>query len=477
MLTSDFSWVFWAEEPHRTMKVFVSYSSHDDVAVRSLVADLERARQQVWLDQDLGGGDAWWAEILEQIRACTVFVFALSNNSLYSTPCRAELDYAKALRLPILPVQIGEVGSYRTDPIFSMQFVDYRDTTKSSIIDLVSALHERGTRRVELPDPLPEPPPIPYEYLQRLGASIHGSAELSPAAQAAMSLELRTALQYEQDNSVRDDIRALLRALRGRHDITHAIVREIDSILDKDAAGAAIPPFSDTAPVCDLAGSDARTPDRPPESTAESSSPAETPDPGQTDTDRPVPATLVDTPGGAETISASPPAPAEALSKPRTRLTRRTKMTLVAGTTVIGAVIAAAVTIPAILGHQQSQTSRHSAADGGVRPAGTDEQGFLNSDARCDPGHPAAAMGSTTQTELVLCQTGPGSFYYRGVRLSDGALIALANAVRSAGGYDVTNPADRTRYEIRPHRLTLLRTDGQVAAQETMVAYWSIPTS
>ena len=111
----------------------------------------------------------------------------------------------------------------------------------------------------------------------------------------------------------------------------------------------------------------------------------------------------------------------------------------------------------------ETSGSHHSAADGGVRPAGTDEQGFLNSDARCDRGRPAAAMGSTTQTELVLCQTGPGAFYYRGVRLSDGALIALANAVRSAGGFDVTNPADGTRYEIRPHRLTLLMTDGHVA--------------
>ena len=66
---------------------------------------------------------------------------------------------------------------------------------------------------------------------------------------------------------------------------------------------------------------------------------------------------------------------------------------------------------------------------GGVRPAGTDEQGFLNSDARCDPGHPAAAMGSTTQTELVLCQTGPDAFYYRGVRLSDGALTGAIEVV------------------------------------------------
>lgn len=129
------------------------------------------------------------------------------------------------------------------------------------------------------------------------------------------------------------------------------------------------------------------------------------------------------------------------------------------------------------IGPIETSGSHHSTADGRDRPAGADEQGFLNSPARCDPGHPAAAMGSTTQTELVLCQTGPGAFYYRGVRLSDGALTALANAVRSAGGFDVTNPADGTRYEIRPHRLTLLMTKGQVAGQETMVAYWSIPAS
>ena len=156
-------------------------------------------------------------------------------------------------------------------------------------------------------------------------------------------------------------------------------------------------------------------------------------------------------------------------------------------TAISGAIVAIAGLLTALhqvglLGSSHDGTTETSAPTtqrptGGVRPAGTDEQGFLNSDARRDPGHPAAAMGSTTQTELVLCQTGPDAFYYRGVRLSDGALIALANAVRSAGGFDVTNPADGTRYEIRPHRLTLLMTDGQVAASETMRAYWSIPTS
>ena len=66
------------------MKVFISYSRADDAAVRSMASDLQRARLQVWLDEDLGGGDAWWSEILGQIRRCTAFLFALSDDSLSS---------------------------------------------------------------------------------------------------------------------------------------------------------------------------------------------------------------------------------------------------------------------------------------------------------------------------------------------------------------------------------------------------------
>jgi len=210
------------------MKIFISYSRRDDAPVRSLVADLQRARQQVWLDEDLGGGEAWWTQILEQIRDCTVFVLALSSNSLSSKPC---LDYAKALGVPILPVQVGAVVSYRDDPIFAMQLVDYRDPTRDSAMALISALHDRAAGRGELPDPLPEPPPIPYAYLQRLGAAIRGDAALSPQTQMGMVFELREALREEDDDTVRDDIRNLLRALRARTEVTLAIATEIDTVL------------------------------------------------------------------------------------------------------------------------------------------------------------------------------------------------------------------------------------------------------
>lgn len=93
-------------------------------------------------------------------------------------------------------------------------------------------------------------------------------------------------------------------------------------------------------------------------------------------------------------------------------------------------------------------------------------------DARCHSGNQPALMARTTQSVLVVCQIQPGSFYYRGVRLSDGASIELANAVHSSEGFDVTNPTDGTIYRIRPTSLTIVPTDGP-ATSEPMLQYAS----
>jgi hypothetical protein len=87
---------------------------------------------------------------------------------------------------------------------------------------------------------------------------------------------------------------------------------------------------------------------------------------------------------------------------------------------------------------------------------GTDSQGFVGHTARCDPGSSPAALVRTANSLAVVCESGPGTFYYRGERLRDGANIELANAVPSSGGFDVINPADGTRYEVRPDRLSII---------------------
>jgi serine/threonine kinase PknH len=221
------------------MTVFICHASRDDAQVAALVRHLQAAHETVWLDQSLLGGEAWWSKILHQIRSCTVFLVAMSNHSLQSKPCRAEINYAKALGLPILPVLIGEVDSYRIDPIFTVQSVDYRNPDVTSGATLIAAVRERAAERTELPDPLPEPPPLPYEYLQRLGVAIDSPDELSPTEQTTILLELRRALRDEDDETVRADITRLLRALRRRSEATHTTVADIDELLSKEPTASA----------------------------------------------------------------------------------------------------------------------------------------------------------------------------------------------------------------------------------------------
>ncbi len=101
---------------------------------------------------------------------------------------------------------------------------------------------------------------------------------------------------------------------------------------------------------------------------------------------------------------------------------------------------------------------------------GADGLGFVGHPARCDAGNPPAAVVRTAKSLAVVCQTAPESFYYRGERIRDGANIELANAVRSAGGFDVTNPADGTRYEVRPERLRII-SNGHVDSSEPVLEF------
>jgi serine/threonine protein kinase len=104
--------------------------------------------------------------------------------------------------------------------------------------------------------------------------------------------------------------------------------------------------------------------------------------------------------------------------------------------------------------------------------SGTDAQGFIGHSARCDAGSTPAAAIRTANSMAVVCETAPGSYYYRGERLRDGANLQLANAVPAGGGFDVTNPADGARYELRPDHLTIF-SNGRVDSDEPALQYAS----
>jgi hypothetical protein len=263
--------------------VFVSYSSRDKDAVKNLTQDLQDAEEQVWLDQRLAGGDAWWRAILEQIRGCDAFIFALSQNSIQSKPCQAELHYAQDLGVPILPVQVGHVDSMQLNPLATVQTVDYRTSTSTAGMRLLAALHRAKTQRQPLPSPLPPEPEVPFEYLIRLYTTVAGTDQLSPRDQAALVTQLQFGLREDGDHdAARKDIVMLLTKLRDREDVTYRTRTDVDAILasidaEANAAHASqpanltatgIPPASTGSHTATTATTEPRVDTPPPNTTA-----------------------------------------------------------------------------------------------------------------------------------------------------------------------------------------------------------------
>ena len=190
------------------MSLFVSYTRADEALVRLIREDLDRLGRSVWMDHQIHGGESWWREIIREIQRAELFVFALSNHSWRSKPCRLELRYAERLGIPVLPLQVGPLDSMFIS-LAERQIIDYRGRTADAVVRLVSALNELTAQPVVLPDPLPAPPEVPFEYLYRI-AALMGPERISPEAQDSLIAQLRSKLKEEDDEVARADIVKLL---------------------------------------------------------------------------------------------------------------------------------------------------------------------------------------------------------------------------------------------------------------------------
>jgi hypothetical protein len=210
--------------------VFCSYARRDAAAVATVVAELDRLGQRAWLDERLSGGQSWWDTILEHVRTCDCFLFALSDASLRSKACMAELDYAHRLGRSILPIAVGPVIDQLLPPYLAeTQRVDAGDTHQ-----LARALLSLPPPR-PLPEPPLEPPPVPISYLDGLATQI-GRDELTTAEQRNLEGDLKQRLG---DPDEREAAAALLRRLRRHPSVNAWVAAEIDADLAEIESGSA----------------------------------------------------------------------------------------------------------------------------------------------------------------------------------------------------------------------------------------------
>ena len=92
-----------------TPDVFISYSRENQQEVIKLVEYLREQGMAVWMDEsDIHGATMWTKEIVEAIRASSVFILAISRHSTGSKNVVKELALASEREKIILPIYLEQ---------------------------------------------------------------------------------------------------------------------------------------------------------------------------------------------------------------------------------------------------------------------------------------------------------------------------------------------------------------------------------
>lgn len=115
-------------------RIFISYSRADKQFIDQFIPLIRRVygHGNLWFDEDIHGGTHWWQLILKQVGTCELFVYLVSNESLESRYCQAELEEALRLKKQILPVVVrrlnppypGNIPDHLADILHKIQYVD-----------------------------------------------------------------------------------------------------------------------------------------------------------------------------------------------------------------------------------------------------------------------------------------------------------------------------------------------------------------
>jgi hypothetical protein len=102
----------------------------------------------------------------------------------------------------------------------------------------------------------------------------------------------------------------------------------------------------------------------------------------------------------------------------------------------------------------------------------SDDKGFVGSSARCQGTQSAFAIGRTPGSLVVICGESAGRYEYRGVRLSDDAVLRTNAETDSARGFLAHRAG--VVYAVSPTELKVT-TGSTVIKREPMIEYREVP--
>lgn len=141
--------------------IFVSYSHKDSSKVYELISILQ-SKYNVWFDEGIHFGREWDEEIVSKIDGCSLFIYAITENSLNSKNCKDEIAFAKQNDIPFINVimddiELPSIFEFRYGRFQMLKYFEYQNKGE--------ALHDLERRsdeiKLTLKDSQSEPKDIP----------------------------------------------------------------------------------------------------------------------------------------------------------------------------------------------------------------------------------------------------------------------------------------------------------------------------
>ena len=135
--------------------VFISYSRRDSETVEEIVAELEKAGIQAWIDREaIVPGKQWRKQIVEGIDTADAFILHLSPDAGASRNVLKELDLAEeALQPFVLPVMLKEmpIPDEMRYQLAGNQFAAYYLDADRAVRDVIAEIKKRQGHLSEKP--------------------------------------------------------------------------------------------------------------------------------------------------------------------------------------------------------------------------------------------------------------------------------------------------------------------------------------
>lgn len=122
--------------------VFVSYAREDMAEVDRLAAALQARGLPVWIDRKGIRSGNWKERVTDGLRRARAVVVLLTPTSFASEPVRKELGFAAKKRVPIIPVQLGQMPDDQMPDWFTLDY----DELHRHVID--AERYEEGVKEL-----------------------------------------------------------------------------------------------------------------------------------------------------------------------------------------------------------------------------------------------------------------------------------------------------------------------------------------